>query len=249
MATHAGMSANEFDTIARDWIKSTKHPKSGKPYTEMTYQPMLELLAYLRQNGFKTYIVSGGGIEFMRPWTEKVYGIPPEQVVGSSIKLKYEVKDGKPALMRLPQIDLIDDKEGKPVGIQSHIGRRPIAAFGNSDGDFQMIEWVTAGDGPRFGMIMHHDDAEREVAFRQTRQSFGRRTETRMAHHEHERRLEMRFRRSVQIAPNVRDAVSRRAAVVREQIVGSLGMTLAIAVLAATLPVGLAIIYCGILVP
>ena len=131
----------------------------------MVYQPMLELLAYLRANGFKTFIVSGGGIEFMRPWTERVYGIPPEQVVGSSGKLKLEMRDGKPVLMKLPAVDLIDDKEGKPVGIQSHIGRRPIAAFGNSDGDLQMLQWTTAGSGARFALIVHHTDAEREWAY------------------------------------------------------------------------------------
>ena len=139
--------------------------EDGRPYTEMVYQPMLELLAYLRANGFKTFIVSGGGIEFMRPWTERVYGIPPEQVVGSSGKLKLEMRDGKPVLVKLPDIDLIDDKEGKPVGIQSHIGRRPIAAFGNSDGDLQMLQWTTAGSGPRFALIVHHTDAEREWAY------------------------------------------------------------------------------------
>jgi len=165
MATHAGMSTQEFAEIATDWIRTAKHPKTGKPYTEMVYQPMLELLDYLRQNGFKTFIVSGGGIEFMRPWTEAVYGIPPEQVVGSSIKTKYEVKDGKPTLTRLAEIDLVDDGPGKPVGINSHIGRRPIAAFGNSDGDFQMLEWTTSRDGARFGLIVHHDDAAREVAY------------------------------------------------------------------------------------
>ena len=140
MATHAGMTTEEFEQIVKDWIATAKHPKTGKLYTEMVYQPMLELLAYLRANGFKTFIVSGGGIEFMRPWTEKVYGIPPEQVVGSSIKTKYEMRDGKPVLVRLPEINFIDDKTGKPVGINSHIGRRPIAAFGNSDGDQQMLE-------------------------------------------------------------------------------------------------------------
>lgn len=165
MATHAGMSTEEFTQIATDWIKNAKHPKTGKAYTEMVYQPMLELLTYLRENGFKTFIVSGGGIEFMRPWTEAVYGVPPEQVVGSSIKTKYEVKDGKPTLIRLPEIDLIDDKAGKPVGINSHIGRRPIAAFGNSDGDFQMLEWTTSADGARLGFIVHHDDAAREYAY------------------------------------------------------------------------------------
>ena len=128
-------------------------------------QPMLELLAYLRANGFKTFIVSGGGIEFMRPWTERVYGIPPEQVVGSSIKTKYEVRDGKPVLVRLPELNFVDDKDGKPIGIHSHIGRRPIMAFGNSDGDFQMLQWTTAGEGPRFGLIVHHTDADREWAY------------------------------------------------------------------------------------
>ena len=131
----------------------------------MVYQPMLELLAYLRANGFKTFIVSGGGIEFMRPWTERVYGIPPEQVVGSSIKTKYELRDGKPVLVRLPELNFIDDKAGKPVGINQHIGHRPIAAFGNSDGDFEMLEWTTSGKGPRFGLIVHHTDAEREFAY------------------------------------------------------------------------------------
>jgi phosphoglycolate phosphatase-like HAD superfamily hydrolase len=164
-ATHAGITTEDFSKTVGDWIATARHPKTGKPFTEMAYQPMLELTAYLRGNGFKTFIVSGGGIEFMRPWTEKVYGIPPEQVVGSSGKLRYEMKDGKPVLMKLPEIHLIDDKEGKPVGIQTHIGRRPLMAFGNSDGDFQMLEWTTAGDGPRFGMIVHHDDAEREWAY------------------------------------------------------------------------------------
>jgi hypothetical protein len=165
MVTHAGMTTSEFENIVEDWIATAKHPKTGKPYTEMVYQPMLELLAYLRTNGFKTFIVSGGGIEFMRPWTEIVYGIPPEQVVGSSIKTKYEMRDGKPVLVRLPKIDFIDDKSGKPVGINSHIGRRPIAAFGNSDGDQQMMEWTQAGGGARLMMLVHHDDAEREWAY------------------------------------------------------------------------------------
>jgi phosphoglycolate phosphatase-like HAD superfamily hydrolase len=168
MATHAGMSAEEFTAIATDWIKTAKHPKTDRPYTEMIYQPMLELLAYLRANGFKTFIVSGGGIEFMRPWTEATYGIPPEQVVGSSIKTKYEVKNGKPTLIRLPEVNFVDDKAGKPVGIYTHIGRRPIAAFGNSDGDFEMIEWTTAGSGARLGVILHHDDAAREFAYDRT---------------------------------------------------------------------------------
>jgi len=165
MATHAGMTTDEFEAIVIDWVASATHPTTGLSYTEMVYQPMLELLEYLRANGFKTFIVSGGGIEFMRPWTEAVYGIPPEQVVGSSIKTVFEVRDGEPVLVRLPELNFIDDKEGKPVGINSHIGRRPIAAFGNSDGDFQMLEWTTAGDGARFGMLIHHTDAEREWAY------------------------------------------------------------------------------------
>ena len=164
-ATHTGMTIGEFDKTVREWISTAKHPKTGKHYNEMIYQPMVELLAYLRENGYKTFIVSGGGIEFMRPWTEKAYGIPPEQVVGSSGKLKYEIKDGEPVLLKLPEIDLIDDKEGKPVGIQSHIGRRPVFAAGNSDGDFQMLEWTTSGPGPRFGLIVHHTDAEREFGY------------------------------------------------------------------------------------
>ncbi len=165
MATHAGMTTEEFEKIISDWINTAKHPKTGKLYTEMVYQPMLELLAYLRANGFKTFIVSGGGIEFMRPWTEKVYGIPPEQVIGSSIKTKYEIRDGKPVIARLPELNFIDDKEGKPVAIQQHIGRRPIMAFGNSDGDFQMLEWTTSGKGARFALIVHHDDPDREWAY------------------------------------------------------------------------------------
>jgi haloacid dehalogenase-like hydrolase len=165
MVTHAGMTTEQFEQIVKDWIATAKHPKTGRLLTEMVYQPMLELLAYLRANGFKTFIVSGGGIEFMRPWTEKVYGIPPEQVVGSSIKTKYEMRDGKPVLVRLPAIDFIDDKTGKPVGINSHIGRRPIAAFGNSDGDRQMLEWTQGGGGARLMMLVHHDDAAREWAY------------------------------------------------------------------------------------
>jgi phosphoserine phosphatase len=165
MATHAGMTADAFDKTVTDWLATAKHPKTQRPYTEMVYQPMLEVLAYLRANGFKTYIVSGGGIEFMRTFSERVYGVPPEQVIGSSIKTKFEMRDGKPAIVRLPEIDFIDDKAGKPVAIQKFIGRRPIAAFGNSDGDLQMLQWTTAGDGPRFGLIVHHTDAEREWAY------------------------------------------------------------------------------------
>jgi hypothetical protein len=164
-ATHAGMTTEEFESSVRQWIATARHPKTGRLYVQMTYQPMLELLAYLRANGFKTYIVSGGGAEFMRPWAERVYGIPPEQVVGSRGKLKYEVREGKPVLVKLPEIDHIDDRAGKPVGIQQLIGRRPIAAFGNSDGDFEMLEWATAGTGPRLAMIVHHTDAGREWAY------------------------------------------------------------------------------------
>jgi phosphoglycolate phosphatase-like HAD superfamily hydrolase len=162
MASHAGMTTDEFEVIVKDWLATAKHPRFKRPYTELVFQPMLELLTFLRANGFTTYIVSGGGIEFMRPWVENVYGIPPEQVVGSSIKVKYEVQDGKPVLVRLPEIDFIDDKIGKPVGIHKFIGRRPIMAFGNSDGDFEMLEWTTAAKGPRFGLIVRHSDADRE---------------------------------------------------------------------------------------
>jgi hypothetical protein len=165
MVTHAGMTTTEFAQTVKDWLDVARHPKFKQPYTELVYQPMLELLAYLRANGFKTFIVSGGGIEFMRPWTEEVYGIPPEQVVGSSIETKFELRDGKPVLVRLPEIDFIDDKAGKPVGINRHIGRRPIAAFGNSDGDLQMIQWTISGPGPRFALIVHHTDAKREYAY------------------------------------------------------------------------------------
>jgi phosphoglycolate phosphatase-like HAD superfamily hydrolase len=165
MASHAGMSTAEFEKIVTDWFKTAKHPRFKRRYTELAYQPMLELLAYLRANGFKTFIVSGGGIEFMRPMTEKVYGIPPEQVVGSAIKTKYEIRNGKPVLMRLPKIDFIDDKAGKPVGINTFIGRRPIAAFGNSGGDREMLEWTGAGSGARLMMLVFHDDAKREYAY------------------------------------------------------------------------------------
>jgi phosphoserine phosphatase len=165
MATHAGMTTEEFEKLVTTWIMTAKHPTTGKLYTEMVYEPMLELLAYLRANGFKTFIVSGGGIEFMRPWSERVYGVPPEQVIGSSIKTRYEVRDGKPVLARLPELNFIDDKAGKPIGIHQYIGRRPIAAFGNSDGDIQMLEWTTSGTGPHFGLIVHHDDAVRETAY------------------------------------------------------------------------------------
>jgi len=165
MATHAEMTTEEFHTIVSAWIDTARHPVTKRLYTEMVYQPMLELLAYLRANSFKTFIVSGGGIDFMRPWTEKVYGIPPEQVIGSTIKTKFEIRDGVPVLVRLPELDFIDDKQGKPIGIQQHIGRRPIAVFGNSDGDLEMFQWTTAGAGPRLAVIVHHTDAEREWAY------------------------------------------------------------------------------------
>ena len=165
-ATHSGMTVDEFTKIVSDWLATARDPRFKKPYTELVYQPMLEVLAYLRANGFKTFIVSGGGIEFMRPWTEKVYGIPPEQVVGSSIKTRFEMRDTQPRLFRLPEVNFIDDKTGKPVGINQHIGRRPIAAFGNSDGDLEMLQWTTmSGSGARLGLIVHHTDAEREYAF------------------------------------------------------------------------------------
>ncbi len=165
VATHAGNTTEEFAQIVKDWLATAKHPKTGRAFTDMVYQPMLELLDYLRANGFKTYITSGGGIEFMRPWAERVYGIPPEQVIGSSIKTKFELRDGTPVLVRLPEINFIDDKAGKPVAINQHIGRRPIAAFGNSDGDLQMLQWTAAGEGPRFCLYVHHTDAEREWAY------------------------------------------------------------------------------------
>jgi phosphoglycolate phosphatase-like HAD superfamily hydrolase len=163
--THSGMTTVEFDQIVRDWIATAKHPVTGKLYTEMVYQPMLELLAYLRGNGFKTFIVSGGGIDFMRVFADRIYGIPPEQVVGSSGKLSFELRDGKPVLMKLPELNFNDDKTGKPVAIQMHIGRRPIAAFGNSDGDLQMLEWAKGGGGVRFALIVHHTDSVREWAY------------------------------------------------------------------------------------
>ena len=173
MASHAGNTTEEFEDVVAGWIATARHPKTGRAYTEMVYQPMLELLAYLRANGFKTFIVSGGGVEFMRPWVERVYGIPPEQVIGSGIRTTYEVRNNVPVLLRLSELEFVDDKAGKPVGIHRHIGRRPIAAFGNSDGDYQMLEWTSAGDGARLAMLVHHDDGDREVAY--DRQSpFGR---------------------------------------------------------------------------
>ena len=206
MASHAGMSTAEFEAIVTDWFKTACHPRFKRPYTELAYQPMLELLAYLRANGFKTYIVSGGGIEFMRPMTEAVYGVPPEQVIGSSIETQYEIKDGKPVLMRLPKIHFIDDKAGKPVGINMFIGRRPVAAFGNSDGDRQMLEWTGAGDGARLMMLVFHDDAEARVCLwpgqRAAGHQFrhilnvidGRGKKEGLGRHQHEGRLEADLR-------------------------------------------------------
>jgi hypothetical protein len=165
MATHAGMTTEEFSRIVKEWINTARHPKTNKLYKEMVYHPMLELLDYLRANGFKTYIVSGGGIDFMRPWTEEVYGVPSEQVIGSSGIVKFEMRDGNPVLVKLPEINFIDDKEGKPVGIHQFIGKRPIAAFGNSDGDLQMLQWTAAGEGKKLMVYIHHTDAEREWAY------------------------------------------------------------------------------------
>ena len=165
MVTHSGNTSGEFEQIVLDWIASARHPRTGRPYTEMVFQPMLELLDYLRANNFRTYIVSGGGIEFMRAWVEDVYGIPPEQVIGSSIETRFEMREGGPVLVRMPEVDFVDDHEGKPVGIHKFIGRRPILAFGNSDGDLQMLQWTAAGDGPRFMGLVHHTDAEREWAY------------------------------------------------------------------------------------
>jgi hypothetical protein len=165
MATHAGMTTQEFQKIVTDWLAAARHPRFKRAYPELAYQPMIELLAFLRANGFKTFIVSGGGIEFMRPWTERVYGVPPEQVVGSSIKTKFQMRDGRPELFRLPELNFVDDGAGKPVGINEYIGRRPIAAFGNSDGDLEMLQWTTMAGGTRLGLIVHHTDAEREYAY------------------------------------------------------------------------------------
>ena len=164
-ATHAGLTTEEFERVVVDWLGQSRHPRWQRPYTEIVYQPMLELLTYLRANGFKTFIVSGGGLEFMRPWAERVYGVPPEQVIGSSLKTRFEMRESGPVLVKLPTVDFVDDQAGKPAGIQRFIGRRPIAAFGNSDGDLQMLQWTTAGAGPRFGLIVHHTDAEREWAY------------------------------------------------------------------------------------
>jgi len=164
-ATHSGMTTEEFQRVVKDWLTIAKHPKTGRPYTQMVYQPMIELLAYLRANRFKTFVVSGGGVEFMRAFAEQTYGIPPEQVIGSTGQLKFELRDGKPVLIKLPAVDFVNDKEGKPVSIQKFIGRRPFAAFGNSDGDLQMLQWTAAGSGPSFCLYVHHDDSVREWAY------------------------------------------------------------------------------------
>jgi phosphoglycolate phosphatase-like HAD superfamily hydrolase len=165
VATHSGMTAEEFEKEAADWLATTPHPKFKRPYAQCIYQPQIELLEYLRANGFETFICSGGGVAFMRPITEEAYGIPPQQVVGSSVVAEFQDKDGKPALVRMPKIDFVNDKAGKPVGIYQHIGRRPILAFGNSDSDMQMIEYTMAGEGMRLGLFVHHTDADREFAY------------------------------------------------------------------------------------
>ena len=173
MATHSGMTTGEFQKIVTDWLASARDARFKRPYTELVYQPMIELLSYLSANGFKSFIVSGGGVEFMRPWAERIYGVPPERVIGSSIKTRFQMRDGRPELFRLAELNFVDDKGGKPVGIYEYIGRRPIAAFGNSDGDLEMLQWTTMSSGRRFGLIVHHTDAEREYAYdRDT--SFGR---------------------------------------------------------------------------
>jgi phosphoserine phosphatase len=165
MASHAGMTTDELAAIVRDWLATARHPRFQRPYTDLVFQPMLELLAYLRANGFETWIVSGGGVEFLRVFAEEIYGVPPQQVVGSSIETEFQLRGGRPVLVRLPKLDFVDDKGGKPVGIHKYIGRRPIAAFGNSDGDLQMLQWTTLDTGPRLGLLVHHTDAEREWAY------------------------------------------------------------------------------------
>ncbi|UKJ06550.1 HAD family hydrolase [Solitalea lacus] len=165
IATHSGMTTDEYDQLVTDWFKTARHPTTKHYYYEMIYKPMVELLAYLRAYEYKTYIVSGGGLDFMRAFAPEMYGIPPDQIVGSMGKVKYEFRNGKPVLVKLPEVDFIDDKEGKPIGIHKYIGKRPVLAFGNSDGDFQMLEWTTSAPGPRMGLIVHHTDSLREVAY------------------------------------------------------------------------------------
>jgi len=164
-ATHTGMTTTEFEETVLSWIETARHPDTGRPYPDMIFQPMLELLRYLRKNDFVTYIVSGGGIEFMRPWAERVYGIPPQQVIGTSVETAYEMRVEGPVLVRIPQINHVNDGPGKPVGINRYIGRQPIVAFGNSDGDHEMLLWTAAGKGPRFMGLVHHTDSEREYAY------------------------------------------------------------------------------------
>ena len=165
MASHGGMTTEEFNASASEWLRTAKHPRFDRLYTELVYQPMLEVLQYLRDNGFKTFIVSGGGIDLVRLFSEEVYGIPPEQVVGSQIKKRYEIRDGQPVIVREPEFFFIDDKAGKPVGIDNHIGRRPILASGNSDGDLQMLQWTAAGSGKSLKLLLHHTDGDREWAY------------------------------------------------------------------------------------
>jgi hypothetical protein len=165
MVSHAGMTSEDFGKSVTSWLETAIHPKTGKPYDQMVFQPMIELLEYLRSNGYKTFIVSGGGVDFMRVWAEKAYGIPPYQVIGSSIKTKYELVNEEPVITKLPEINFIDDKEGKPIAIHLHIGKRPVFAAGNSDGDYAMLEYTSKGEGPRFGMIIHHTDSVREYAY------------------------------------------------------------------------------------
>lgn len=164
-ATHAGMTTDAFAADVRAWIENARHPRFERPYTDLAYEPMLELLAYLREHGFRTFIVSGGGVEFMRPWAQKVYGVAPEQVIGSQGGLRFELREGRPVLVKLAELDFVDDKAGKPVAIQKHIGRRPLVAVGNSDGDFEMLEWTTSAPGARLGLLVHHTDAAREFAY------------------------------------------------------------------------------------
>lgn len=165
IATHTGISTDEFNTLVKNWMKVAKHPVTDQHYVDMTYQPMIEVLKYFRTHGYKTYIVSGGGVEFMRAWAPEVYGIPSEQIIGTRFETKWDMKAGQPVLMRLPKVEFNDDKEGKPVAIQQIIGKRPVAAFGNSDGDMQMLQWTTAGKGPRLSVLIHHTDAQREWAY------------------------------------------------------------------------------------
>ena len=213
---NTGMTIAQYDQTIRDWLKTARHPRFERPYTELVYEPMQELLAYLRSNGFKTFIVSGGGVEFMRPWAEQAYGIPPEQVVGIDRRGQVRMVDGKPVLTRLPKIDFVDDGPGKPVGIYRAIGRRPIFAFGNSDGDWQMLQWTAAGDGPRFMGLVHHTDAEREFAYdRKSKigkldKALGRRGRQGLDRRRHEERLEQDLRVRMSDAPGAGGSIRWR---------------------------------------